>query len=539
MMTESSPTAMQHVLLVEDDDMHAELIRRAFEETPAIIITVARRLEEAKSALRQGMPDVVIADLRLPDGQGIELCQGDRDCPVVIMTSQGSEADAVEAMRAGALDYVVKSDAMFVDMPHVVDRALREWHLMKAHARADRFLKAQYEIASALATSSTLAEAGPRLLESICRCVGWPVGEFWRVDPAADVLRRELFWTAEVDLARFEAATADESFARGDGLPGATWAKGDAVSIPDLRDDPTLRWRKALTELQLRGAYGFPLRAADEIFGVFSFFTRSREAPNGDIHRLMTAISSHLGVFAQRQRAEEARERLQKELVESERLAAIGETAATLAHEIGNPLNSMYMLGQLLQRRIAKAGDVAPALAEGVDKILAENRRLNALLDEFRSMSRRQVINRTRVDLCALAERVLQMQAPMLRKQKIKWRCEPSGGLPAVSADEAKLTQVLLNIVKNAAEAMATGGKLTVRIETAAERIVVAIEDTGGGIPEGIDVFEPFRTTKESGTGLGLPVARQILAAHQGSLEYRSEVGVGTTFLLTLPVVPV
>jgi two-component system, NtrC family, sensor histidine kinase HydH len=126
----------------------------------------------------------------------------------------------------------------------------------------------------------------------------------------------------------------------------------------------------------------------------------------------------------------------------------------------------------------------------------------------------------------------------MLRAQNIEWSCERRGDPPAVSADEAKLTQVLINLIKNAAEAMTAGGNLRVRVETASERIVVAIEDTGGGIPEGIDVFEPFRTTKESGTGLGLPVARQILAAHQGSLDYRTEVGVGTTFLLTLPIAP-
>src|SRR5688572_4806370 len=176
------------ILLVEDNAAHAELVQRALEDMPSLQLQLARRLDDARSWLQRATPDLVIADLRLPDGEGIELCAGSNGAPVVIMTSQGSEADAVAAMRAGALDYVVKSEAMFEEMPHVVERALREWKLAQAHARADRSLHAQFEVASALATSSSLAQAAPRILEAICACVGWPMGEFWRVDERAGVL---------------------------------------------------------------------------------------------------------------------------------------------------------------------------------------------------------------------------------------------------------------------------------------------------------------------------------------------------------------
>jgi PAS domain S-box-containing protein len=120
-----------HVLLVEDDAAHAELARRAFETRPqAFVVAVAETLEAARASLAEpSPPDIVIADWRLPDGEGVELLRGDPHGglpPVVIMTSHGSERVAVEVMRAGAADYVVKSDTALADLPHLAERALRQ-----------------------------------------------------------------------------------------------------------------------------------------------------------------------------------------------------------------------------------------------------------------------------------------------------------------------------------------------------------------------------------------------------------------------------
>jgi PAS domain S-box-containing protein len=122
-----------HVLLVEDEEAHAELVRRAFEERGGIYrLSIVNSLAEARTYLTSNHPpDLIIADWRLPDGDGLDLLLVDREhtiAPIVLMTSHGNERIAVEAMKAGALDYVVKSEETLADMPHIVERAIREWN---------------------------------------------------------------------------------------------------------------------------------------------------------------------------------------------------------------------------------------------------------------------------------------------------------------------------------------------------------------------------------------------------------------------------
>lgn len=138
-----------HVLLVEDDKAHAELIRRAFEsQADRIRFRVARTIREARTCIVSLTPDLIIADLRLPDGQGIDLLDPegpDSSYPVVIMTSHGDEQVAVEAMKAGALDYVVKSEHILTEMPRIAERALREWSHLTKRQRAEKALRESEE----------------------------------------------------------------------------------------------------------------------------------------------------------------------------------------------------------------------------------------------------------------------------------------------------------------------------------------------------------------------------------------------------------
>ncbi len=229
--------------------------------------------------------------------------------------------------------------------------------------------------------------------------------------------------------------------------------------------------------------------------------------------------------------------RLRERLVERERLVAIGTTSAKFAHEVGNPLNSMLMNLQLIQRRILK--DVpSHELAPLVERVETEVRRLTSLLNDFRGMSRQQPFELRRIDPRALLSEFAEDHRAACESRGVQLVIEGEAEQPTVHIDRAKITQVLLNLVKNAVEAMASGGTITLRARHDAMHIVFEVADTGAGIPDGVDVFEPFRTTKGEGTGLGLAVAQQIVASHHGEITYESSPGVGTTFFVRLPLDP-
>jgi PAS domain S-box-containing protein len=228
--------------------------------------------------------------------------------------------------------------------------------------------------------------------------------------------------------------------------------------------------------------------------------------------------------------------RLHEQLVESERLAAVGATAAKLAHEIGNPLNGMSMTAQLLERHLAKEGGFSDERVKStLDIINTEIKRLSVLLYEFRSLYRREKYNFRPTALASVIKSVLGLESPYYLAHGIEVEIICPEDLPLVTADSEKLKQVLLNLCKNAAEAMPGGGKITVRAYSSGRRIIVEVADTGTGIPDGIDILQPFTTTKASGSGLGLMIVRQIVLAHGGTFTFTSNRGKGTIFSLTLP----
>lgn len=233
--------------------------------------------------------------------------------------------------------------------------------------------------------------------------------------------------------------------------------------------------------------------------------------------------------IAERQRAEE-------KLHLSQRLAAMGTAAARLAHEIANPLNGISTTVQILERYLCKQQlHVDETLTATVHDLKNEIGRLQSLLHEWRALARPQQLDLQPLSLATLAAEVLRVQAPHYEARAIYVEQAVPAELPLAMADREKVAQVLLNLCKNAVEAMPQGGVLSLRGFNVGNQVSITISDTGIGIPDGLDIFEPFTTTKASGTGLGLAIVQQIVAAHGGTLGYTSTPGQGTTFTLTLP----
>lgn len=231
------------------------------------------------------------------------------------------------------------------------------------------------------------------------------------------------------------------------------------------------------------------------------------------------------------------RKETERKLRERDVLATMGATAARLVHEIGNPLSGMLTTAQLLERRLIQDPEVSKEkLISTVKRLENEIDRLKSLIEEFRSFSRPIKLDPQPIAVSSIIAELLEIEGPQYTERGIKIAQDFAPDLPLISADGDRLKQALLNLCRNAVEAMPEGGTLTLRGRKSFDRLILEVNDTGSGIPPGIDVFEFFRTTKPNGTGLGLPIVRQIVAAHGGMITCRSFPGEGTTFRLTFPL---
>jgi signal transduction histidine kinase len=219
---------------------------------------------------------------------------------------------------------------------------------------------------------------------------------------------------------------------------------------------------------------------------------------------------------------------------ENERLSAMQIAAAMFAHEISNPLNSISTSLQLLELDLAQKNVTDADVTSAVNGASGEIRRLSSLLHEFRSFAQPQAFDLRRTDLAGLVKEVLTPQLIAYRLSGVDVNFEFAAASP-VMADRNKMKQAILNLCKNAFEAMPDGGRLQLKTYRLRETVVLEVMDTGVGTPPGVDIFELFRTGKPGGSGLGLPLVRQIISAHGGTVEYTANPTGGTTFRISLP----
>ncbi len=225
--------------------------------------------------------------------------------------------------------------------------------------------------------------------------------------------------------------------------------------------------------------------------------------------------------------------------LESERLNALTLLAAGVAHEIGNPLNSLDIHLQLLGRKLRKlpAGDRGP-LEENLSTAREEIKRLDAILKNFLHAVRPTTPHRDRQDLNQLLHESLRLLEQDLEARKIAVELDLAESMPPAMVDQGQFQQVFYNLVRNAYQAIASSeGRITIRTRVSDYEYVISIEDNGTGIsPEHMGaLFEPYRTTKSSGSGLGLLIVRRIIREHGGEIAIESEVNQGTRVLIHLP----
>ena len=225
---------------------------------------------------------------------------------------------------------------------------------------------------------------------------------------------------------------------------------------------------------------------------------------------------------------------LLRRMLRSERLAAVGTMAAGLAHEVRNPLNSASLQLTLLQRRLARGEGAAETLPVA-EIIKSEIDRLDRLVRDFLAFSQPRPLDVKSVDAETLISSHVGLIAPDAEASRVKIATELAPALPPIAGDPERLRQVLLNLTRNAVEAMqGRPGTLTLRARCDENSVELDVEDDGPGFSEDLPVFDAFFTTKEQGTGLGLSLVHRIIADHGGSIRVRSRPG-RTCFTLRLP----
>jgi len=233
-------------------------------------------------------------------------------------------------------------------------------------------------------------------------------------------------------------------------------------------------------------------------------------------------------------------QRSTRDLIESERLDSVVMLAAGVAHELGNPLNSMNIHLQLIERQLAKLPVGAPSkkIRESADICVAEVKRLDGIIRNFLEAMRPEPPNLVEVNLLVLLDEVLALQRQELENLGVRVEVEVMQPPPTVLGDRNQIKQVFFNLIKNAMEAMERGGHLRIRARADDIWVYLAFADDGVGIAQSDlpRVFQPYFSTKRGGHGLGMMIVQRILRTHGGQIALESTPGQGTTVTLQFPL---
>jgi len=418
--------------------------------------------------------------------------------------------------------------------------AVENARLYEATRQQLRSTETLLAVSQAVGSTLELTEVLRRTTRAMVHLLEADTGSAWRLDPARGELVAIAGYRVPKDLLQPAASTPlvaghplVEEAVRGDG----------PIYASDSRGDPRFDY-PLLRQLPHRSVLVHPMKLKGELLGVFvivwlrephRFTPGELQLVDAIVRQAVVAMeNSRLYEDVKRQMAE--LRQAQAQLVQSAKLAAIGELAANIAHEINNPLTSVLGFASYLAERLPE-GD---PMHEELGLIMEEAGRARDIVRDLLDFSRQREFSPEPTDV----NTVLESTVAMLRRQgsldQIQVTEEYAPDLPLVEADVSRLKQVFLNILNNALYAMREGGSLFLRTRLAGGAVEIEFTDTGTGIaPEHLDrIFDPFFTTKPavSGTGLGLSVSLGIVQAHGGTIEVRSQLGQGSTFTVRLPV---
>lgn len=491
------------ILLVEDDPNHVELVRRALERSRGMNfqLHVTSRLKEAVTYVERNDIDIVVADWMLPDGKGTDLifvCES--KAPVVLMTSHGDESLAVNALKKGALDYLVKSDSAFRELPHTLRRILREWHLIQERERQNQRIRETEE-------RLELAIAGAQLGL-------WD----WRIDTGTLTVNDR--WVEMLEYTRDEIQDHQDQ-----------WT---SLLHPDEKEEV---WR--LVDAHLRGEtefYNLEYRMRTKSGKWKWILTRGKIVRRDDNGAPLRMAGTHLDITERKLAEHELKTALQNSNFLNKELEQFAYVAA---HDLQEPLRNIVHCVQLLERR-ATPDEGPPA---HLTKLLLTAAKRSVVLIRsllaYSEVGKNFVMDRP-VSCNALMEMCKDEMRALLEGNNADVTYDP---LPTVVGDGPALRRVFRELIANAVKFHSDEPpKIHVSALLQGKEWVFSVKDNGIGInPEYAGkiflIFKRLHSTDEyPGAGVGLAIAKKTIVLHGGTFWVDSTPSRGSVFYFTLPV---
>lgn len=533
-------------LLIEDNPGDARLLREFLAEGDGAQFELihADRLSQAMELLQDGQFGVILLDLSLPDGQGLDMLPQLRsramDAPVVVLTGLDDQEVALKALQQGAQDYLIKGQVdgnlLVRSLRYAIERKKSEEGLQQQLRR----MTALRDINLAITSTLDLQEVLGVLMKNINVLLDYPSILVWLFDKERGTLERAACWNL------------DENDWKGRNLTTIPRLVQEAVEgrVPvvaaDIQNDPRTVDAAFYRRHRLISYLNVPLVVQDEVLGVLVFLTREKHfSTDGEIEFLSTlAGQAAMAIYNS-----QLYEKIKKQATELEKANQTqADFAAMIAHDLRSPLNNITGVAGLIMEGML--GEVNEEQKKWLSKIQANSDKLVELVSDFLDLSKLEAgyveINKESVDLCKLIHRNLENHLVLARDKKISLRPSVQPSLPLVQGDPRRLDQVLNNLISNAIRFTAEGGDIEVGAAPAhTANVRVWVKDTGVGIlPEEIEnLFQKYRQCKNSkelahkGTGLGLVICKMIVEAHGGRIWVESKEGKGSTFSFTLPAI--
>lgn len=521
----------EHILVLDDEPGITLLCSRLLKRAGYDVVAFTEA-PPAYEHLSTNTVDLLLVDIRMPDVNGFEVIskakQLQSDIAVLVMTGFGTVETAIQALRQGVDGLLLKPFEQSSELIDAVKQALIDCEKKRDAARIQA-LRPLFSV-----TESLLSETHPdQLLELIknaiqghlhCSHVG-----YYQVDSDRELhLRTGSGIVPDPDRNQSDAKFVGELESLGSPMLINTTGPGSKA------------YRSQLQKRGLGAAMFIPVKRPNTN-SLFYVGRNKNEAPFREVDLEMFLILSNQAavaienahLYADLRDYVRQVEESQQALLQAEKMAAAGRLSVSIAHEVNNPLQSVQNCLHLAGRK-----DLSEEQREEYFELAkSELNRLMSTVQRMLDFYRPGAASPSDVDLHGLIDYVLNLMAKQLEKQGVHLKTDIPEKLPSVRAVGSQVQQVLINLILNSSDAMPEGGELKISARALKDGVEILLTDSGPGIPADhqAHIFEPFFSTKDGGTGLGLTVSYNIITAHGGALELASHNGPGACFRVYLP----